>query len=383
MSIRGVKYVSFHEETGYGIAAARAMLSLHDAGVPVTWLPLVPGREWKLGFRPFRGRAVGDSVLDFFCNRSIEYDVVVAHTVPEYYPLIAEREQGKTIVGSTVWETSKVPAHWPALLSMPDHLIVPCVWNREVFRGAGIISPIDVVPHPLRTESVPPRRPIAGVRDGDMMFYTIGTWTPRKALDLTIEAFMRAFRADDPVVLVVKTTSHDLSAGFPARFFASTARRLAAIARRHRTPARVRLVTEQLSNEQMLALHARGDCFVSLCRSEGWGLGAYDAAGYGTPVVITGYGGHLDYLPRDYPYLVNHEIVPVHDSRGRRSYSADQRWAEPDVDHGAHLMRDVFEQRDTARAVGMQLGRSIRHDFSADAVSRRLVESLNRAAPRE
>jgi glycosyltransferase involved in cell wall biosynthesis len=86
-----------------------------------------------------------------------------------------------------------------------------------------------------------------------------------------------------------------------------------------------------------------------LCRGEGWGLGAFDAAAYGKPVVTTGFGGHLDYLA-DSPYLVGFELVPVRDPAGIPSYAPNQRWAEPDVDHGAMLLREVAANRDQASA---------------------------------
>ena len=50
------------------------------------------------------------------------------------------------------------------------------------------------------------------------------------------------------------------------------------------------LVDRTLSRNSMMALHARGDCFVSLCHSEGWGLGSFEAAALGNPVLITNYG---------------------------------------------------------------------------------------------
>ena len=38
------------------------------------------------------------------------------------------------------------------------------------------------------------------------------------------------------------------------------------------------------------AIHAIGDCYVSLTHGEGWGMGAFDAATLGKPVLITGWG---------------------------------------------------------------------------------------------
>ena len=74
------------------------------------------------------------------------------------------------------------------------------------------------------------------------------------------------------------------------------------------------IADEGLSDGEMLALHERGDCFVSLARTEGWGLGTFDAARLGKPVVTTDYGGQLDFLDPALAWLAPHSMVPVHET---------------------------------------------------------------------
>src|ERR1019366_10116369 len=105
----------------------------------------------------------------------------------------------------------------------------------------------------------------------------------------------------DPVLMVVKTSRLDgrvPRSPSPSAVGPGTAAwALATMLARHSDPPAISLMTGELADDDLHALHIRGDCFVSLCRSEGWGLGAFDAAAYGNPVVTTGHGGHLEYLP--------------------------------------------------------------------------------------
>lgn len=376
--LRGVKYVSFYDASGYGIAAKRYLKGLLRAGVRLTWTPMVSGTGWgrSFGYESFEGRTVGEPELDRVCNLPVDYDTVIVHTVPEYFPVWAEKERGKKIIGYTVWETDRPPRHWPALLNGVDRVFVPCRWNREVFEGAGVTRPIDVVPHVLDDLPLPPTRGPGGDRPGDYVFYTIGTWTVRKALWNTIRCYLDTFRRDDPALLVVKTTDRDFTRRSWSRFLKSTAWSLQKIRREYRRPGRVRLITEYLTDEEMLGLHARGDCYISLCRSEGWGLGAFDAAGYGRPVIITGYGGQLDYLPEQLSYLVDYDLIPVDDPGARRSYSEDQSWAEPRLGSGSRWMRHVFEHREEAKKRSEQLQDHVRANFSAPVVIRKMMEIL-------
>jgi len=151
------------------------------------------------------------------------------------------------------------------------------------------------------------------------------------------------------------------------------------ITRRYRRPPRIRLITDVQSESEIRRLHARGDCYVSLCRCEGWGLGAFDAAAHGNPVVMTGFGGQLDYLDRDLAYLVGYELVPVINPRAPLSYSPDQRWAEPDVAHGARLLRDIAAHPAEARARGRALRERIVSRFGDRAVIAAVIPALEAA----
>jgi len=378
----GIRYVSFLENSGYGEAGRRNMLALRRLGVRITWTPMVRGRGWGRGFgyEPFRGESVGDPELDALCNASIPYDVLLLHLPPEYYPRWASAAPGKTLVGCTVWETNKLPRHWPPLLNTTDLLLVPSNWNREVFRESGVTSPIRVVPHCLPAE-LPASQPWSqGVGRSDYVFYTINVWSERKAVRDTIEVYLRTFTEHDQVALIVKTSAEDLSHGFVpfgGQRLLTSRRAANRTLKRHKHSAKVSVITETLSGESILALHERGNCYVSLCRSEGWGLGAFDAAARGKPVIMTGYGGQREFLPGDSAYLVDYRLVAVRAGFFYNSYTPDQRWAQADLGHAARLMRGVFEDPDEGRRRGAALKRHVEARFGAESVARQLLESLS------
>ena len=145
-------------------------------------------------------------------------------------------EPGRKVVGYTVWETSRIPSHWLPLLNLPDHLIVPCNWNKAVFEQCGVRTPIVVVPHIAEAPSLAEAGRSSAAPPGDFVFYTIGTWTYRKAIWSTVAAYCEAFSGDDPTMLVIKTSARDFTrAGF-WRFHPRSARSLARLVRRYRNP---------------------------------------------------------------------------------------------------------------------------------------------------
>lgn len=362
--MKGIRYISLHEHSGYGEAARRVMGCLRRAGVPLTWTPMVPGAGWKLGYEPFLGREIQNAgELGVACNRPMDVDTVIVHTVPEYFPLwrteLGADAASPLFVGHTVWETNRLPRSWPSLLGCCDGVLVPCSWNLSTFAGLGV--PLGLLPHPpvfprpsIASQEEHTPEPPTGT-DRPFRFYSIGTWTTRKAMDLLIRAYLRAFSADDPVELVIKTSPEDFTrprgrvAGTLFGRHRSSSAALAGLLAGVTRPAAVRLITRKVSGGEIAALHRSGECYVSLSRSEGWGLGAYDAAAFGNPVVTPGYGGQLDYLGAESAYLVDYRLVAVEDAQGGASYTADQTWAEPSVEHAATLLRQIFEFPDEAR----------------------------------
>lgn len=373
-------YVSLDENSGYGTAAVRCMASLQDLGLELEWSPFVPGSGWGLGYEPALPLpGVRESSL------GIRPEVLVAHLVPEYLPRIRASIPEPFLVAHTVWDTDRIPHHWVALLNLANLIVVPSRLSADAIGSAPISAPVEIVGH-----VAPPVEPGNPARwahiPGDVfVFYTIAEWNERKAVTKTIEAYLRAFTSRDRVLLVVKTSHGDRRRRGPTRGSAGEGTSALAVAQLladHSDPPALALVTRSLSDADISALHHRGDCYVSLARGEGFALGAFDAAAYGNPVVTTAFGGQLDYLAGS-PYLVNFELVPVLHPAGFPNYSPDQRWAEPDVDHAAALLRRVARNPAEAAAVCEPLAMRVRERYSPQAIGGafRAAVELHRSRP--
>jgi len=390
--MKGLKYVSWGDTTGYAVAAKAYVHALIEAGINVTWTPMVSGKKQ---YETYHGKQWPCPVLQTVCNREIDYDTVLIHTVPEYYPecIARERPKGRRVLGYTVWELERLPDHWPAILNQLDGVIVPCKWNVEVFRNSGVTVPIHVVAHisqferyEMVTESDQKtlRSHLGKYAEHDrFVFYSIGYWSNRKAPYLAIEAFLQAFDANDPVLMVVKTNAKDVTRwhrhwrngfGFFNASPKNSSERLA-IQYPERAPVVV-IADETLSDEHILALHQMGDCFVSLARTEGWGLGAFEAARLGKPIIMTGYGGQLDFLDPQLAYLIDYKMVPVHEPNWPSNYRVTDLWAEPSVGQAAQYMRDVFNNPAQALERAKRLANDVRAKFSQQVVVSDLLRAL-------
>ena len=392
--MQGLKYISWGDTTGYAVAAKAYVRALDDAGLALTWTPMLTGANL---YEPYTSTQWPCPQLAALCNKALDYDTVLIHTVPEYYLqwIGQERRAGRRIFGYTVWEHEKLPDHWPQILNQLDGVIVPCSWNREVFQRSGVTVPIHVVAHLSQFEGLP--APSAHDRNALLqrlggetvlqerfVFYNVGFWSNRKAPYLAVEAYLQAFTASDPVLLIVKTSARDITR--LQRHWRNAFRRrhpspLSSVNRLRshfpRPAAVVVIADETLSDGEMLALHERADCFVSLARTEGWGLGAFEAARLGKPVVMTGYGGQLDFLDPALARLVDYRLVLAHEPLWPANYRAEDQWAEPSIEQAARHLREVFEAPLAARRQAQQLATQIAGKFSKTAVVAALLKALS------
>lgn len=380
---KGVKYISMAETSGYGLSALAYIGALVDAGVTVTWHPRVriQGR-----YRPATtlrevqaalGAAAGHEAALARFHAPGDYDTVIVHMTPEHWP--DAREPGRRMVGYTVWETDRLPLHWPPLLEGYDLILTPSSFSRDLFTPHTSAA-VQVLPHlPRRAwprAEAPARaafRRRFGAGDNTFLVYSINTWILRKALWLTLQAYLLGFSENDDTLLLLKSNPH--GEGVNQRW--GPARQLFdRILSNYPDAPRVVLVTEELDDDDIGMLHLAGDAYLSLAHSEGFGLGAFDAASAGTPVVTTGWSGPLDFLPPEHACLVDYELRRVRQHLGNHA-PQEQYWAHADLEHAIDWLQRLYRDPAAARRRGAGLRAHIAENFDPAAIHARLLEALD------
>lgn len=397
----GVKYFSYANHSGYGLAAVAYVRALHNAGIPVWWTPLVVRESRLVGWHlddglealPVALQAQDDASLQDMvalvaATGPKDYDTLICHCVPEHWPQLIE--SGKRNVGYTVWETDRLPVHWLPLLNGADKVLVPCAMNQTVFTGSGVKKPVHVVPHIRRHAWTAPTavdrsalRARLGIPDEHFVFYSINVWDPRKANRDLVSTFARAFSGHDRASLVLKTStriSGDALEQAPSDGISGLVGGLVdriAAERGWPAPNVAVIAVDGLPGRAIDTLHAIGDCYVSLTHGEGWGMGAFDAAALGKPVLITGYGGPVDYLGSGYPGLIDYRMVPVTGWRPEASFQSPQLWAQPDLVAAERLMRRMVSRYAEFLETAAGVSERILNRFAEPSVAREMIAAID------
>ena len=274
---------------------------------------------------------------------------------------------GRYNIGYFWWELPFCPEEWQVSFDLVDEI---WVGSRFVYEAFARASPVPVLhlPSPVRAE------PEAGLTRSDFELpedaylfiatFDVSSFASRKNPTASVEAFRRAFPDDDRGVgLVLKAANAD--EGDPA---------WQVLLEVMDEDPRIQVINELMPREQVLALVELCDAYVSLHRSEGFGLGPAEALLLGRPIVATGYSGNLDYCSPDTACLVDYRLVPV--AAGEYPYHRSQVWAEPDLDHAAWHMANLRHDRREARQTAAAGRRFIRRNYHQDVVGRRYRDRL-------
>jgi glycosyltransferase involved in cell wall biosynthesis len=195
------------------------------------------------------------------------------------------------------------------------------------------------------------------------MFDTHST-SQRKNPRGAIEAFKKAFapgRTD--VGLVIKIHN---SGAFPGEV-----ERLRAELEGY---SNIFLMERTLTRMEVYGLIDACDAFVSLHRSEGFGLVMAEAMYMGKPVIGTLWSGNTEFMNEWNSCAVRYTLVQIQSDAG--PYRASCTWAEPDSYHAASYMARLVQDGEYYRMISEQGKATIRDSFSLQASGARIRQRL-------
>lgn len=288
------------------------------------------------------------------------FGVIVAVINADHFKLWIDdigknRLKKSTIIGVWAWETEDFPRNMHSAFELVDE-----IWAVSNFVKSALEKhtqkPIFVFPTPIsnpeRIEKLDRSKiSLNTLEDYNLFIFDYLSVFNRKNPLGAIEAHTKAFPNGDGPTLVIKTINSDKDPVNRERLRFAIEKRKDIV-----------LIENYLSREQMTALINECSTYISLHRSEGYGLTIAEAMILGRPVIATGYSGNLDFMSQQNSFLVPYELIKVGDFSP--PYLSESKWADPDLNTAAEYMRYLFENKDLAQEVGRRAKLELQEKFS-------------------
>jgi len=345
--------------SGYSIASANLIRALLRKGVEVEIdvLPSLPS--------PFPVSAYQD-LLPYI----IQKNSLTATPKRFYYPLVTHttcffRDECKYQILYTTFEANKLTSYFKKIGNDPlvHEIWVPSTHNVEIFSTEITNKPVIHIPHGVDLTVFKPLwkkefwTPFT--------FLCVAAWSRRKGLDVLCKAFTEEFSKEEPVRLILKTKipKSPLEKAKAAGLF---------------NDPRIFIEGRVFPPHTMNAVYNMAHAFILPTRGEGFGLPIIEAMACELPVIVTGWGGHMDYVNNNNTFLIEIEdFLPLPNWRELPAEYEQILYAEPSLKHTRELMRYVYENYSYAIKIGRNARASLGEwtwDKAVDKIINRLEQ---------
>lgn len=268
-----------------------------------------------------------------FLQRTEAATVIIHLNPPQFLWLLCrlgrKTMQNKHIIAYWAWELEEIPPLWKFALRYVDAVEVPSTLTQRAV-ATNTPKPVRVCPHVVPAPNKTKSEFCANGKLHCLFIFDMPSLYSRKNPEAVIAAFVKAFTPDE-ACLTIKV-------GQP-NAHAANWERLRQVAGRHR---HVTLRSDWLDEAGLENLFLAHDVYISLHRSEGYGLTIREAMLYNLYVVATGWSGNMDFMHGERAFPVPYTLVPVNKNDRTFGTIRGARWAEPDIDKTAQILKQIY-----------------------------------------
>lgn len=366
-----VLYIGHYKEFGgWGTAARDYIMAMDSVGIDV-----VP-RAFKLNdSKP----EIPDRILELEKKSPEGCTHCIQHVLPHH---LDYNGRFKKNIALCVYESfCDELSGWSSKINTMDELWTSSQHSEGAFISSDVTIPIKRVPHTFDMNVYNRRYETMSnpELDGNFIFYTIADLNKRKDFLSLIQAFHLAFSPNEPVRLLIKTSKHGMAPEATAQLVMEECTKIKQamkLYRRIEDYSNEIIVTHELSNEDLMKIHATCDCFVTTSHGEAWCIPLFDAMAMGKMAIYPesmfefahAYTGALKFEVPTYPV----PVFGMTDSFFEVS-SSRETWEQVDVIDLVKFLRDAYDNRD----VRCDRKPDIQKLYSYETIGNKIKDLLN------
>lgn len=318
---------SFSQDSGLGQSCRLVAKEIEYAGIPHAFIDFAPTAQLNRDNHEFDDRLSGEYTygINLFHINMHEF-----HKAWQILP--KEAWEGHYNIAFWLWEMQEFPKEWVPMIQQLDEIWTPAEFVSEAVRKV-TDKPVYTIPYTVEApfEEAYDRSHFHLPEDRFLflMLFDSNSISERKNPYGVIEAYMKAFTPQDNTGLVIKIGN-------------ASEKELEALKKKLDGYA-VYFVREMLPKKEVNSLIRCADVYVSLHRSEGYGLVLAEAMMMGVPTIATNYSANTEFQDDTRACMIPYTLRQV--GKDLYPYKKEYFWAVPDTEKAAEGMRRLFEDK--------------------------------------
>ena len=146
----------------------------------------------------------------------------------------------------------------------------------------------------------------------------------------------------------------------------------------------VYIIHGEMSDQEINQLynHNKVKAMVSFTKGEGFGRPLLEFSTVNKPIIASGWSGHIDFLDKEFCYLVNGTLTNVHPSAAvEKMILKESQWFTPNDSESGNALKYVYDNYKKYAELAKRQGYKSRNNFSWDKMVERLDEILSSNLP--
>jgi hypothetical protein len=318
-----------------------------------------------------------NSIVTSQDKEKIYHDISIFHInadqTPNCIPYIPPKLKNSYKIGFWAWELERFPTNdLKNAGSLLNDLWVPSKFIANAIERSCNFSP-KIIPHPIETH-LDGDFDICSKFNLDKNLFKITTtfdldsYIARKNPFGSIEAYIIACNSNKEFkkssMMIVKISG---SSGKE-----NVIKSIMAMKSKHKL--NIVIIDSYLTTEEMHGLRNISDVFISLHRSEGFGLNIIENMNAGNVVIATNYSGNTDFMDDTNSLVVDYKLIPLKENE----YPAwkGQFWAEPSLDEASEKLIWAYLNQDNSNKIVEKAKAHISSKFSIGSISKLVKDEL-------
>jgi len=288
-------------------------------------------------------------------------------------------------------ETTLIPKEFIEGSNKMDLIIVPSQFTKTIMSQTGyqekdkqsgqvinehrITKPVEVLFEGVNTEIyLEPKVEVTELDklETDFNFLLVGHWLKgdlgqdRKDIAMAIRTFATVFKylpKDKRPGLILKT-SH---AGFSVIDRETIRKKIeSSVESLGEDIPKIYLLHGDLTEDEMTSLyhHSKVKAMVSFTKGEGYGRPLAEFAITGKPIIVSGWSGHTDFLPKENTVYLEGQLTNVHESASDKFLLKEAQWFTVNYSDAANKLYKVFNEYNSFLKQSEGLKTNIVNNFS-------------------